>query len=408
MVAPDEESLLERVRRHPAHRYPVQHATAQFHLGSALLQAGDTSRALTALATARRLFISAGLSLEASKAMVMLGIGFRAAGRLDEAGQAFRSAADALAALDQPAEQGAAMYNLGLVLQDSQQLDAARHAWGRAHELFLAAGCLAQAGTAARDHGASMLASGDVGVALPLLEQALTLAERAGDDPGVAAAANTLGLTHLAAGDAPSAVAMLRRALAFVSRAVRPADHAMIKANLALAYEHAGEPARARLAARQVAAFPAAPAPVRAQVSDVLARLHHGERDDLFTVLDQEDPAEWATVVRDEVLRAAELPREGRDALLRDVVDGLVGRPELSYQVAQTLLSVILELPPRPYALLIESVVAGCAAREGDDAERVRAIFSSAMARFAVPQWQRLAASFNAAAEAAGDPATWR
>ncbi len=37
--------LRERLRRHPADRHPLQHATAQFHLGSVLLGAGDVDGA---------------------------------------------------------------------------------------------------------------------------------------------------------------------------------------------------------------------------------------------------------------------------------------------------------------------------------------------------------------------------
>jgi tetratricopeptide (TPR) repeat protein len=408
VAQPRQESLVDKLARYPVDRYPVQHATAQFHLGSALLQTGETAPALEALTVAGRVFARAGMPLETGKATVMLGVGLRAAGRLEEAAEAFSTAGEILAAADSPVEQAAAAYNLGLVLQDRHDLDGARAAWSRARELFLAAGYPAQAGAAARDHGASLLTSGNVPEALALLEQAAALAERAGDDPGTAAAANVLGLAHLAGGDAVSAVAVLRRALAFVPRSVRPADHAMVKANLALAHEQAGDRSRARLAALQAAATPSAAAPVRAQAQQVLCRLPGDASGDLLSVLDGEPREQWVLTVREEVLRAAELPRAGRGDVVRGFLDGVLARPEASYALAQTLLSVLLELPPRTYTLLVESVVAACAGRPADEDERLRAVLGSAMARFAMPQWQRLAASLNAAAEAAHQPATWR
>jgi tetratricopeptide (TPR) repeat protein len=408
VAQPRQESLVDKLARYPVDRYPVQHATTQFHLGSALLQAGETAPALEALAVASRVFARAGMPLETGKATVMLGVGLRAAGRLEEAADAFTRAGQVLTAADSPAEQAAAAYNLGLVLQDRHDLIGARAAWDRAGELFLAAGHPAQAGAAAREHGASLLTSGDVPAALALLEQAAALAERAGDDPGTAAAANVLGLAHLAAGDAVSAVAVLRRALAFVPRSVRPAEHAMVKANLALAHEQAGDRSRARLAALQAAATPDAAAPVRGQAQQVLSRLPGNASRDLLSVLDAEVREQWVVTVREEVMRAVELPKAERCDVVRGFLDGVLARPEASYALAETLLSVVLELPPRAFTLLVESVVAACADRPHDEDERLHAVLGSAMARFAMPQWQRLAASLNAAAEASGQPATWR
>jgi tetratricopeptide (TPR) repeat protein len=408
VAQPEQESLVDKLARYPADRYPVQHATTQFHLGSALLHTGETAPALDALTVARQLFAHAGMRLETGKTTLMLGVGLRTAGRLEEATAAFVAAGELLSAPDSPAEQAAAAYNLGLVLQDRRDLDGAHAAWDRARELFLAAGYPAQAGAAARDHGASLLSSGNVPAALPLLEQAAALAERAGDDPGTAAAANVLGLAHLAAGDAVSAVGVLSRALAFVPRAVRPADHAMVKANLALAHEKVGESARARLAALQVSAVPSAAAPVRRQAEEVLSRLPGDASEDLMAVLDRTVREEWVPVLREEVMRAAELPPGERRALVSGFLDGVLARPESAYALAESLLAVVLELPPRLYTLLVEALVAACAGRPEDEVERLQAVIGSAMARFAMPQWQRLAASLNTAAAAAGQPATWR
>ncbi|MEJ7744106.1 MAG: hypothetical protein WKF73_17135, partial [Nocardioidaceae bacterium] len=299
MAESEQEVLTARLARYPADRYPVQHATTQFHLGSVLLHAGETGPALQALATAREHFGRAGLHLEQAKAMVMVGVGLRTAGRSAEAASAFAAACAELDTLDQPAEEAAACYNLGLVLRERGDTAGAHTAWTRAREQFLAAGLPSRAAAAARDHGASLLTSGSVDAALPLLERATALAEAAGDGPGTGLAANALGLAHLAAQDCPAAVSALDVALGVFSRAVRPAEHAMVKANLALAHEQAGDHQRARLAARQALAIPGAAAPVRAQAQQVLARLPGRADQDLLSVLDAADPQQRIPVLRD-------------------------------------------------------------------------------------------------------------
>lgn len=408
MTESEQDALVQRLARYPADRYPVQHATTQFHLGSVRLHAGQGAAALPALTLAGEMFARAGMGLEQAKSGVMLGVALRQVGRLDDATAAFVNAGAVLGTLGQPAEQAAAAYNLGLVRQDTGDVDGARAAWTQARDLFLEAGYPAQAGAAARDHGGSLLAMGQVGPALVLLEQALALAERAGDEPGAGAAANALGLAQVAAGDPAAAVSALRRALGAFARSVRPADHAMVKANLALAHEQAGEYARARLAARQALAVQGAAAPVRAQAQQLLRRIPGREHEDLLSVLDEVDLEQRVAVLREEVLRAAELTARQRCALVSGFLDGLLARPAASHDLAQSLLHVVLELPPRTYGLLVEAVVDACAGRPGEDSERLRAVIGSALARFALPQWQRLAASLNAAAELAGEPATWR
>jgi len=403
----EQEVLVERLGRYPPDRYPVQHATTQFHLGSMLLHAGEAEAALGALTAACDVFGRAGMRLEHAKAGVVLGVALRTAGRDDEAAAAFSSAGAEFAALGQPAEQAAASYNLGLVLQDAGRGSAARIAWNSARELFLAAGLPARAAAAARDHGASLLNAGEVAAALPLLEEATALAEQAGDEPGAGAAGNALGLAHIASQDPSAALSALRRALGAFPRGVRPAQHAMVKANLALAHEQAGDRARARLAARQALAVPDAAAPVRAQAQQLLTRLPGNADHDLLTVLDTEEREQRVAVLREEVLRAAELSARQRQAIVGGFLAGLLARPGSSYDLAETLLHVVLELPPRPYGLLISAVVDACADHPEKEAERLRAVIGSAMARFALPQWQRLAASLTAAAAAAGQTAAW-
>ncbi len=404
----EQEMLAARLRRYAPDRYPVQHATTQFHLGSMLLQSGDTAAGVDALRTARDLFAHVGMKLEQAKATLMMGVALRTAGQFEEASDAFRAALALLGELEQPAEQGAAAYNLGLVRQDLGDASGAHAAWSEARRLFLSGGYPAQASGAARDHGASLLNRGDATEALPLLEEALELAARAGDEQLVGSAANVLGLAQVAAGDPVAAASSLQRAAAAFPRSLRPAEHAMAKANIALAHEQAGDADRARLAARQALAVAGAAAPVRTQARRILARLGNDASDDLLSVLDTEERVRWVPVIRDEVLRAVDLSREQRNDIIRRFLDGVLARPASSYELSQDLLHVVLELPPQPYALLVASIVEGCAARPEEDTDRLHEVISSAMARFAMPQWQRLAASLNAAEEAAGRAATWR
>lgn len=407
-MADSAQDLMERLGRYPVDRYPVQHATTQFHLGSVQLQSGDTGPALASLTAAREVFGRSGMKLEQAKSTVMLGAALRTAGRRDQAKEAFTSACAALAELDQPTEQAAASFNLGLVLQDGGDMAGARAAWDAARELFVSSGYPSQASVAARESGVSLMTEGDVVAAVPLLAQAMSLAEQAADGTNTGAAANALGLALLAADKPVEAVLALQRGLASFPRTLRPAEHAMVKANLALAHEQSGDAARARLAARQAVAVPSAAAPVRAQSQELLARLPGRASDDLLTVLDAEDQEQWVGVIRAEVFRLLEIPRADRVEVLRGFVDGVLARPGVSYSLAESLLHVLLELPPRTYEQMIVSFVEASVDYPEEQAARLRAVFGSAMARFAIPQWQRLAASLNAAAEAAGQEGNWR
>lgn len=408
MPLPEAEVLTERLTRYPADGYPVQHATTQFHLGSLLLQSGDSEGALPALTAARDLFGTSGMWLEQAKATVMFGIALRAADQPERAAAALSSARAALAELGQPAEEAAASYNLGLVLNDGGDPSAARAAWSHARHLFLTARYPAQASAAAREEGASLLAGGEVEAAVVLLAQATELAQTAGDPAGAGAAANALGLAHLAAQRPADAVTALRSALGGLPRSVRPGDNAMVKANLGLAYEQIGDGPRARLAARQALALAGAPAAVRAQAEQLLARSAPADAAaDLLAVLDAVPRDEWLGALREEVLRAADAPNRTRRELVGGFLNGLLTRAGTSYDLAETLLQAVLELPPRAYELLVSAVAASCADRPGEDAARLQAIISSAMARFAIPQWQRLATTLNHATRAAGQPVTW-
>jgi len=407
--ADEDMAMLEsRLGRYPADHYPAQHATAAFHLGTAQLQRGRVGDALSALRAAYDIFGRLGMQLEQAKALTMYGVALREAGRSDQARQTFEDAVRAFGALEQPAEEAAASYDLGLVLHEQGDTVAAQQAMAYARAVFLQAGHLAQAGAAAREQGASLLASGQAGSALPLLEEAATLTERGGDLPGLGAAANVLGLAYLASEDAAAAVSALTRAVGAFPRTMRPTEHAMAKANLALAYAQADNPARARLAARQALALPGAEPPVRAQAQQVLDRLCGATQLDLLAVLDVEPLERWPAIVREEAVRWCDASSAERLDTVGGFLDGLLSRPATTYDLAESLLAVLLELPPGPYDVLVAAIAHATDTRAPEESERIRAVVGSAMARFAIPQWQRLAASLNAAATATGQPGGWR
>ncbi len=408
LVGDDTSELESRLSRYPAARYPVQHATTAFHLGTALLQRGQVPKSLAQLDAAYEIFDRLGMGLERAKTLTMRGVAQREAGRSDLAQRDFENAVDAFAGLEQPAEQGAASYNLGLVLQQLGHEESAQQAMAAARGLFILAGQPAQAGAASRERGAALLRSGRAEQALPLLEEAASLAERGRDLPGLGASANALGLAHLAVGNPAAAVAALTRAVGAFPRSMRPAEHAMTKANLALAHEQSGNPARARLAARQAQALPSADPQVRAQAGQVLDRLRSTTQQDLLTVLETEPLERWPAIVREEALRWCDATSPQRAAAVGGFVDGLLSRPDLSYDLAESLFAVLLELPPDPYGELVTALVQVTGGRTEDERGRIHAVAGSAMARFAIPQWQRLAASLNAAATASGQPAGWR
>lgn len=400
--------LQARLRRYDATRYPVQHATARFHLGVLLLHNGRVSDSAGSLHTAHTIFTGIGMRLEAAKALVMSGVAAREGGRTDLARASFLAAATAFADLEQPAEEGAARFNLGLVLADLGETEEALTPFASAHHLFLEAGQVSQAGAACREQATVWLRSDQPDRAVPLLSKALELAGRGGDLPGLGAAANALGLAHLSMDDVPAAVEAFAAAVGAYPRTLRPADHAMVKANLALAYQRLGNAARARLTARQAASISEADPQVRAQAEGVLCALLGGTSPDLVNVLDSEPPVRWHAIVRDEAQRWCAV---GRDERLEDVdrfLEAVLDRPGGGYALTESLLGVLLELPASPYEELVGVLVELTGRRPEDVQHRVRAVVGSAMARFPLPQWQRLAESLNTAARTIGLPGEWR
>ena len=122
-------------------------------------------------------------------------------------------------------------------------------------------------------------------------------------------------------------------------------------------------------------------------------------------------PDRWTATGREEVLRLIEAAAPERQATVADFLEGALSRPGTAARLTQALLDVLLELPPAGYDAMIRAVVG--AATEGGgrstpEATAVRGVMRSAMARFPVPQWQRLATSFEAVAAERGAPLGWR
>jgi tetratricopeptide (TPR) repeat protein len=377
------EELESRLERYPADRYPVQHATAQFHLGVALTNAGQVAAAAHALDCAEALFRRVGLSRERAKTVNALGAALRLLNRTHEAAEAFAEAAAGLTG----AERGAALYNLGLARRDEGKLSDAAAAFEQARELLDAVP--AQAAAAARELGTTLLQRGDVGAAATVLAEAAEDAEHAGDASGLGATANALGLAFLAAGRADAAVDAFQRALGAHPRSVRPGEYAMAKANLALAYEYAGDLCRSRLAARQALGVRSAAPAVVEQAELVLERIGRGDGD-LVAVLADEPRERWAVLVREEVARWTDA--KDKRAELAQWIDTLRAPQVDAVDLAEVWLGALLELPP---AAMREIVAAAVEAARGRDIAWFRPLVESASARFHTPQLLRLRESFG-------------
>lgn len=400
------DALRARLGRYPPDRYPVQHATTQFHLGVGLADDGDLGEAERALSIACRFFRPDQLPVEHAKAANALGAVRRMAGDLDAAADSFRTAAALFGEASLVLEQGAALYNLGLVHRELGGR-AALAPLEQARSLLDPALVPGQAAAAARELGAALLDAERPDDAVPPLEAAVQLADRAGDRAGLGAAANILGLAHLAAGRPDEAVLALEQAVAAHPRSVRPEGYAMAKANLALAREAQGSPPRARLAALQALGAPSAPGPVLAQAADVLERVGAGPGA-LWAVLDEETPERWAAVVREEVVRWAGADGAARDAETRAWVTGQLARPETAADLAEAYFASLVELPPTAMDTLVRSTLGALRGADAASQEHFAAQCSRALARFPVPQWMRLGDALSAVSADLGlDAASW-
>ncbi|MDQ4130535.1 MAG: tetratricopeptide repeat protein [Actinomycetota bacterium] len=389
-----------------ADRFPVEHAVAQFHLGTTLIEAGNPGGALPLLRASAKLFEQQGMPVEQAKAKNMLGAALRAAGRLDEAADTFDHAGQLFETNRQPLERGAALFNLGLVRRDLGDLDAAAKCFQQAGELFDEGGRSSQASAAARELGTTEFAAGRLDQARDALERAIELAQRGGDLVGLGAAANPLGIVELALGRTEAAVAAFLSAVGANPRTLRAEGYSMAKANLALAYEQSDDAPRARLAARQALATPAAPPPVREQAGGVLSRLGDGTGD-LLIVLKEEPQEKWPVLIREELLRWVEVDPGERLAESRAWVEGVLARREVSVELAQAWLEVLLELPPDAMETLIASTIETLRGRDPESVALFRDHVSRAMARFHIPQWDRLRETFNRLAEELGEEPAW-
>lgn len=398
--------LEQRLTRYPAERYPVQHATTQFHLGVALANAAELDGAEAALRSAVAGFAPDAFAVERAKALNALGATLRLKSRLRDAAECFARAAELFDKAGQNLERGAALFNLGLVQRDLGDTTGAMAAFQEARGLLEARTVPAQAGAAARELGVTLLGAGDLEQGANILQEAVELAERAGDHVSLGAAANALGLAHLAADRIDDAVKSFNDAVAANPKNLRPQEYAMAKANVALAYERAGKAPRARLAALQAAAAPTAPEPVRAQARGVIERLGN-QPGDLLRVLDTEAAEAWVPIVREELARWMELSDSERRIEAAAWIDGQLARPASGADLAEAWLDALLELPPEPLDRVIRSFLGALSTHDPKTAQYFRSEVSRAMARFHVPQWMRLKEAFNRIARELGDDEAW-
>lgn len=408
MRAPDPRTdavteLHDRLTRYPAETYPVQHATAQFHLGGLLAAANRVDEARAALLRACELFGPDTMPVEHAKALNALGAVHRITGELASAEECFAAAERRFAEAELPLERAAAVFNRGLVCRQRGDEAAALPRFRLAAELFDPDQAPAAAAATARETAASLLATGEPRAALDALAPASAHAERADDVAARGAVANLTGLAHLALGEPAEAIETFTLAVAANPRGVRPGEYAMAKANLALAYERTGQIDHARLAAAQALGVPDTAELVRTQATEVLDRLGHRPCA-LPEVLDAVDQDVWPPLLREELARWADAAEPDRRAAAGAWIDGQLTRPQASMALAEAWLGGLLELPPDAMTTLIRSTLAALADRGDASASEFRRTVSSAMIHFHVPQWMRLRDTFTTvAAEFDGD-----
>jgi tetratricopeptide (TPR) repeat protein len=387
------QELGQRLHRYPPDRYPVQHATTQFHLGQALLQLDRATEATAALRASWRCFPDQ-MAIERGKVSNLLGAALRMDGHLDEAAVAFAEAAAVFEVNGLLAEHGAALFNMGLLRRDGGDAKAAAELFTRARDRF-ASGPLGPRAAAALHLGTALLELGEVDAATASLQDAVELGRRLGDRDGVGAAANALGLAHLAAGRPADAVDALELAAAAHPRAMRPAGFAMAMGNLAVAHEAAAAAPRARLAARQALSAAEVPEAVRAQAEAVLERLGPPQGSDLLAVLDEEPQERWAGAVRGEVARWSAVPPADRRAEVAEWIDGIGQRPEQADALIHAWLSALLEVPPDELDALIASALGAGETLDPAVYATFRSRADRVMAWFPVPQLLRLRDRFE-------------
>jgi tetratricopeptide (TPR) repeat protein len=402
-TAPIDE-LRRRLSRYAPDRFPVQHATAQFHLGVALANAGRLDAAEAALAAAAHLFEPERLRAEHAKVLVALGAVRRLRGALPAAEAAFARAEALFAAGGETLEEGAARFNRGLVERDLGRPEQAAEHFERARRLLPAESAPAQAGAAARELGATLLLLGRPDEAEGLLEEARALADRTRDSTAFGEAANVLGLVRLALDRPAEAAVAFREAAASHPRSVRPGPYSMAKANAALAYERMGDVVRSRLTARQALGAADVPLPVRDQAEAVLARLPPG-RGDILRVLDREPHDARETALREELARWADADDVERREETAAWIAGQLEHED-GGELAATWLGALLELPPAGFEAVVRSTVEALR-DEALDTARFRAQLDAASARYYSPQLLRVRDAFARVAAETGLGAAW-
>lgn len=383
----DEDLIAElenRLDRQPPERYPIQHATTLFHLGTVRFHGGDVDGAILAFGRSVELFQP--LPLERAKSSNMRGIALREAGRSGESVAAFEEAAAAFAIAGATVEEAAARYNLGLV--HAQLGQPASEDFASALDLFRTAGASRQASAAARELGQAHLVEGDLDEAVSVLTVAVATAEACGDEAGRGSAANALGLSKLAAGAPEESADAFRLARAAHPRSVRPSQHAMATANLSLALERTGDISRARLAARQARAVPDADRQVRQQCEELLGR-NEDRADDLVVVLREEPADQWPVLLRDELERWVDDSEDERGRSASALAEELASTG-VSDDLAEAVLGAALELPPARIEAVMGALSLAVARLAEVPSARAASRLSRASARFHVPQMMRL------------------
>ncbi|MGI8876081.1 MAG: tetratricopeptide repeat protein [Egibacteraceae bacterium] len=399
--------LRSRVRRYEPERYPVQHATARFHLGAALLQDGRAAAAAAELSAAVAGFRAAGMAVEHAKATMMLGVALRETGRGADAARAFSAAAAAFAEHEQRGEHAAALHNLGLVARDGGDLDRAIEAFTRAVEGFTGLGEATARTSANRELGTTLLAAGRPEEAVGALRRAVDDSPGRTDAVAWGAAANALGLALLALARHDEAAEAFSDAATAHPRGLRPDGHAMAKANLALAHEGAGRAAHARLAARQARDTDGAPPVVAAQAVGLLERIAEvpGE---LGEVLDAEAADRWAPILRDELGRWLGIDGAARAEVASGWIACVLARRGRAPDLLEAWFGVALEQPPADMEALLTAVVTAWRRHGAQERERFRSAVSRALPRFHLPQWQRLQHALERLSAATGEEVEWR
>lgn len=398
--------LVQELVRYPANTSPLEHATLQFHLGVLLTDQNRLAEAQKALDTAGDLFDGQDRPTDRAKVDNARGAALRAEGKPEEAAEALQRAADTFAAHEMPLEEGAARHNLGLVHRDREAFQEAAAALRRAKELLPAEEATAQAAAVARELGGVLFGLGESYSAAAELREATELSHRARDLAGVGVAQNTLGLVHMAAGRHEEAIEAFSSAAGANPPGVRDEGFAMAKANLALTHHRAGAATRARLAARHALSMARAPEAVRQQAQAVLDDLGDTSGDVLPALTEEPEerrPGMW----RQELARWAQAEPERRQREAAELIRAQVDRP-LGEDTAAEWLGALLELPPEEMDAVIGALVAATERVEEETAGRFRFQVSRAMVRFHVPQWTRLAETFDHYAAERGHQASWQ